>query len=64
VIADGVVTSTITITLKDGTNNPVTMTRSGRIEAAWHPDYNEGNWNDGDFRLARGEFADGWRSGW
>jgi len=48
----------------DGTNNPVTMTRSGRIEAAWHPDYNEGNWNDGDFALARGEFADGWRSGW
>jgi hypothetical protein len=48
----------------DGTNNPVTMTRSGRIEAAWHPDYNESNWNDGDFRLARGEFADGWRSGW
>jgi hypothetical protein len=42
----------------------VTMTRSGRIEAAWHPDYNDGNWNDGDFLVARGEWADPWRSGW
>jgi hypothetical protein len=49
---------------QDGTNNPVTMTRSGRIEAAWHPDYNEGNWNDGDFQVARGEWEDPWRSGW
>jgi hypothetical protein len=49
---------------QDGTNNPVTMTRSGRMVAAWHPDYNEGNWNDGDFQMARGEWADPWRSGW
>jgi hypothetical protein len=49
---------------QDGTNNPVTMTRSGRITAAWHPDYNEWDWNNGDFAMARGDFADPWRSGW
>ena len=49
---------------KDGTNNPVSFTPSGRTQAAWHVDYNEGNVNDRDFQTARGEQEETWRSGW
>lgn len=49
---------------KDGTNNPVSFTPSGRVQAAWHVDYNEGNWWDRDFQTARGEQGETWRSGW
>ena len=49
---------------KDGTNNPVSFTPSGRTMAAWLVDYNEGNWNDRDFQTARGEQGETWRSGW
>ena len=49
---------------KDGTNNPVSFTPSGRTMAAWNVDYNEGNWNDRDFQTARGEQGETWRSGW
>ena len=49
---------------KDGTNNPVSFTPSGRTQAAWHVDYNEGNWGDRDFQTARGEQGETWRSGW
>jgi len=48
----------------DGTNNPVSITNSGRLMTAWPVDYNEGNWNDRDFRTARGEDLETWRSGW
>ena len=49
---------------KDGTNNPVSFTPSGRTMAAWNVDYNEGNWGDRDFQTARGELPETWRSGW
>ena len=49
---------------KDGTNNPVSFTPSGRTMAAWNVDYNEGNWVDRDFQTARGELPETWRSGW
>ena len=49
---------------KDGTNNPVSITSSGRVMAPWFVDYNEGNWNDRDFQTARGEQPETWRSGW
>jgi hypothetical protein len=49
---------------KDGTNNPVSFTPSGRTMAAWNVDYNEGNWNDRDFQTARGEQGETWRSGY
>ena len=49
---------------KDGTNNPVSITNSGRLMTAWPVDYNEGNWNDRDFQTARGEQPETWRSGW
>ena len=49
---------------KDGTNNPVTMTNSGRVQSAWFVDYNEGNWGDRDFQTARGDYPETWRSGW
>jgi hypothetical protein len=49
---------------KDGTNNPVSFTPSGRLMAAWNVDYNEGNWNDRDFQTARGIAPETWRSGW
>jgi len=48
----------------DGTNNPVSITNSGRLMTAWPVDYNEGNWNDRDFRTARGEDLETWRAGW
>ena len=49
---------------KDGSANPVSLTQSGRVQAPWFVDYNEGNWNDRDFQTARGEGAETWRSGW
>ena len=49
---------------KDGTNNPISFTPSGRTMAAWNVDYNEGNWADRDFQTARGELPETWRSGW
>jgi hypothetical protein len=49
---------------KDGTQNPVTITQSGRLFAAWPFDYNEGNPNDNATKIARGQMAEDWRSGY
>jgi hypothetical protein len=49
---------------KDGTQNPVTFTQSGRVFNAWNVDYPEGNSGDIATKIARGESGETWRSGY
>ena len=49
---------------KDGTQNPVTITQSGRVFGSWFVDYPEGNSGDIATRIARGQAGETWRSGY
>lgn len=49
---------------KDGTQNPVTFTQSGRVFNAWNVDYPEDKSGDITTQIARGQAGETWRSGY
>lgn len=49
---------------KDGTQNPVTITQSGRVFGSWFVDYPEDKAGDIATQIARGQAGENWRSGY
>ena len=49
---------------KDGTQNPVTITQSGRVFGSWFVDYPEDKAGDIATQIARGQAGETWRSGY
>jgi hypothetical protein len=49
---------------KDGTQNPVTFTQSGRVFGSWLVDYPEDKGGDIATQIARGQAGENWKSGY